>query len=82
MVKKNKKNLTPNLKSVNQETKEEESNDNNIIINKKEILFELADILENNKAKFKKVFEAFHNIKEKNEMLTSHWHYDNNRMKD
>ena len=73
--KKNKKNLTPNLKSVNQETKEEESNDNNIIINKKEIPFELADILENNKTKFKKVFEAFHDIKEKNEMFTSHWHY-------
>ena len=70
MVKKNKKNLTPNLKSVNQETKEE-SNDNNIIINKKEIPFELADILENNKAKFKKVFEAFHDIKKK-EMFTSY----------
>lgn len=73
--KKNKKNLTPNVKSVNHEAKEEESNDNNVIINKKEIPFELADILENNKTKFKKVFEAFHDIKEKNEMFISHWHY-------
>ena len=73
--KKNKKNLTPNVKSVNHEAKEEESNDNNVIINKKEIPFELADILENNKTKFKKVFEAFHDIKEKNELFISHWHY-------
>ena len=77
--KKNQKNINQNKKETKKrKTKEEETNDNNNIYSlnrKKEIPFELADIIENNQIKFEKTFEAFHDIKSKNDIFTSHWHY-------
>lgn len=65
--------LSPN--SMKKEIKEEEEQNDNNLLKKKKIPFELADILDNNRTKFKKVYEAFHNMKEKNEIFISYWHY-------
>ena len=77
--KKPKFNLSPKIKHSSKKSKEEQQSDNNNNINtffqKKEIPFELADIIENNKTKFEKVFDSFHDIKSKNDEFTSYWHY-------
>ncbi len=73
--KKYSKNLSTN--SLKKEGKEEEGNDNNTntLLKKKQIPFELADILDNNRTKFKQMYEAFHDIKEQNEAFISYFHY-------
>ena len=75
--KKNKIKISPkNIKKALRLSKEaEEQNDNLTYFKKKEIPFELADIIENNQTKFEKVFDAFRNIKKKNDLFQSHWHY-------
>lgn len=74
---KNPRNISQNIKEIKKKTKEDELNDNNInsLFRKKEIPFELADIIDNSQIKFEKTFEAFHKLKSKNDIFTSHWHY-------
>ena len=75
--KKNKIKISPKnaKKKIRISKQEEEQNDNLTYFKKKEIPFELADIIENNQTKFEKVFDAFHDIKQKNDLFQSHWHY-------
>ena len=65
------------IKHNSKKSKEEENENNNIntFFQKKEVPFELADIIENNKTIFEKVFDSFHDIKSKNDEFASHWHY-------
>ena len=72
--KKNKICMSPTKKKLNRTSKEEELNENAFFM-KKRVPFELANIIEENKEKFKKVFDSFHEIKSKNDMFTSHWNY-------
>ena len=65
------------IKHNSKKSKEEENENNNIntFFQKREVPFELADIIENNKTIFEKVFDSFHDIKSKNDEFASHWHY-------
>ena len=65
------------IKHNSKKSKEEENENNNIntFFQKREVPFELANIIENNKVIFEKVFDSFHNIKSKNDEFASHWHY-------
>ena len=63
------------VKKIRLLKEEEEQNDNLIYFKKKEIPFELVDIIENNKTKFEKVFDKFHGIKKKIDLFQSYWHY-------
>ena len=71
------KSISPTIKHFSKRLKEEENDNNNInnFFQKKEIPFELADIIENNKTKFKKVFDSFHDLKSKNDEFTTHWQF-------
>ena len=72
--KKNKIKISPEGKQKIKKSKEEEQTDNTYF-RKREIPFELADIIENNQIKFEKVFDSFHNIKNKNDLFAAHWQY-------
>ena len=64
--------ISPLSKKINKTSKEEELNENAFFM-KKRVPFELADILEENKEKFKKVYDSFYDIKSKNDIFISHW---------
>ena len=65
------------IKHNSKKSKEEENENNNIntFFQKREVPFELADIIENNKTIFEKVFDSFYKLKSKNDEFASHWHY-------
>ena len=73
--KKGKIKISPDEKQSIKASKEEEQTEDNAYFRKKEIPFELADIIENNKIKFEKVFDSFYDIKNKNDLFTAHWQY-------